>query len=157
MQVQLSNSAILARMLSCNTRSWVHHPGIQDWSDPITLPQSNVAMGNLPEMEVWMGKLSYCCLPHVWMANKGYAPQVTPSSAHDCSESHQWYTQSQLLASKNLMAPAPGITWSLLDEVDGDGSQLEDANAQVWHVSNVGATQLCPGSLYSYQKLHMCT
>ena len=28
MQVQLSNSAILARMLSCNTRSWVHHPGL---------------------------------------------------------------------------------------------------------------------------------
>lgn len=142
---------------------------MQDWSDPITLPQSNMAMGNLLEMEVWMGKLSYCCLPHVWMAKKGYTPQVSPSSAHDCSESHQWYTQSQLLASKNLMAPAPGIIWiirkwsvenladSLLDEVDGDGSQLQDANAQVWHVSNVGATHLCPGSLYSYQKLHMCT
>lgn len=29
--MQLSNSAILARMLSCNTRSWVHHAGLV-WS-----------------------------------------------------------------------------------------------------------------------------
>jgi hypothetical protein len=77
-QVCRCSSATLRFSQGCSLATPVPGSTIQDWS-PITLPQSNVAMGNLPEMEVWMGRLSYCCLPHVWMANKGYgyAPQVS--------------------------------------------------------------------------------
>ena len=163
--MQLSNSAILARMLSCNTRSWVHHAGLV-WSHyPPAIKRGN---GKSPRNGGLDGKIVLLLLtPCMDGQERLHTPDIPKFCP--CSELHQWYTQSQLLASKNLMAPAPGITWiirkwsvenladSLLDEVDGDGSQLQDANAQVWHISNVGASQLCPGSLYSYQKLHMCT